>query len=575
MRQSKPTEKTSSGDNKLKSDGMGRHHSENKESSCEFHLQRIRKLALNGDDKEELERLLADSRLTRGLNAEQMQELATISLAQGLVTQGLNLLQQLNNRFPDFFPGWQEHAEVLRLLGDTRLLVTLRYRAARHLDPKQLSTLFQGMGLAEVMDDPATENSRSHDSDHGDSIEEFPEFQPFLTTQRHSRQIKAYMKLFQGRKDLFARQWVDRNRNSSGYSPVRREITLADIEDHIAGKRTYGIYLMNPNNTVHTGVIDIDLRPEYRGKGALKGLTGPVKREIKFIMGQIKEAAAKAGMACIGEFSGGKGYHLWFPVNTPVPAAEMRAALYALSHIVASKCEFFQLEIFPKQDRLTGKGLGNLVKLPLGIHRATGKRSFLIIGGARDIDRQLAALEGFEPSGPQSVSMLAGEAARTQVVLHPASAKLEEHFPDLVKLMNGCRILGQLISECLKGRDPGERGRKVMLATIGFLRNGREMLHHLLAGAPDYNRPLLDYEISRLRGTPLGCRRIHSLMGFGEGGLDCSFELKKGEYPHPLLLLDHWKRDIESAPLHAERIENLRDAILHLKTAIKIVERFL
>jgi hypothetical protein len=36
------------------------------------------------------------------------------------------------------------------------------------------------------------------------------------------------------------------------------------------------------------------------------------------------------------------------------------------------------LEFFPKQASVKGKGLGNLIKLPLGIHRRTGRRSQLL-----------------------------------------------------------------------------------------------------------------------------------------------------------------------------------------------------
>jgi hypothetical protein len=34
--------------------------------------------------------------------------------------------------------------------------------------------------------------------------------------------------------------------------------------------------------------------------------------------------------------------------------------------------------MFPKQDSLNGKDLGNLMKLPLGINRKTGNRSYFV-----------------------------------------------------------------------------------------------------------------------------------------------------------------------------------------------------
>ncbi len=52
----------------------------------------------------------------------------------------------------------------------------------------------------------------------------------------------------------------------------------------------------------------------------------------------------------------------------------------------------FNLEVFPKQDRLAGKGLGNLVKLPLGIHRGTGRRSHFVPRQGRTVWEELECL---------------------------------------------------------------------------------------------------------------------------------------------------------------------------------------
>ncbi|MEK6885119.1 MAG: hypothetical protein AABY22_36145, partial [Nanoarchaeota archaeon] len=42
------------------------------------------------------------------------------------------------------------------------------------------------------------------------------------------------------------------------YVPVKREITLKDIEQHLAGEKTVGIYQVNEANRVKWGVIDTD-----------------------------------------------------------------------------------------------------------------------------------------------------------------------------------------------------------------------------------------------------------------------------------------------------------------------------
>ena len=59
-----------------------------------------------------------------------------------------------------------------------------------------------------------------------------------------------------------------------------------------------------------------------------------------------------------------RGGHLWIFFVTPVPASCARAWLLP----------YWQqgLELYPKQDE--GKGYGSLIRLPLGIHRRSGKR---------------------------------------------------------------------------------------------------------------------------------------------------------------------------------------------------------
>lgn len=65
------------------------------------------------------------------------------------------------------------------------------------------------------------------------------------------------------------------------------------------------------------------------------------------------------------EDSGQKGRHLWLFLERPVPAHVARGFGQALVRAHCPTDERLHLEVFPKQDRLDRKGLGNLVKLPL------------------------------------------------------------------------------------------------------------------------------------------------------------------------------------------------------------------
>jgi len=164
-----------------------------------------------------------------------------------------------------------------------------------------------------------------------------------------------------------------------------------------------------------------------------------------------------------------------------------------------------------------------------------------------------------------------GNGRPAEVVIHPRYEKWAAAYPELAALRVKCPMLGQLMVHVRQARALSVREEKVLLGTLSHLPRGREYLHHLFSELPEYNRPLLDYRISRVRGTPLGCKRIHSLLDEGGASLPCRFDTA-ASYPHPLLHLDGYQDG--DAP-KCEKVENLKDAVAGLKAALVQLERFL
>ena len=516
-------------------------------------LDRLRTAPLDEEGATFVRRALAEPRLLAGIEAEEMLELAVIAQQHGLLEQALDIYERLHDRFPACADGWQQHLQLLHLLGNRRKSAQVRARALAHVSPD----LLPGPGSEEL---DATPSPSGADTDIT---------APFLQLRREEEQVRLFMRIFRGREDAFARQWVDRREEKQGYVPVRRPLQPADVREHLAGHRTYGIYLLDHDSNVRIGVIDMDLVSRYRDRATAKKQWAAIRRETIYLHKRISSLAREAGLCVLAEVSGGKGYHFWFPVREPVPAAAMRKALQQLIGRLEDDVECFSLEIFPKQDKRTGKGFGNLVKLPLGIHRGTGKPSSFVMAADRGRDSQFDLLAQIKPAPPAAVLRLAAEKQKTPVLLHPRQAAMAAEYPELAVLENNCAMLGQITATLRSARELSLREEKILLGTIGHLPRARLLLHHLFAGLPEYNRALLDYKISRVRGTVLGCKRIHRLLERG-GGLPCTFE---GDgYPHPLRHLDDFRQ--EDVP-KKEKITNLEDALLCLKTAIRQVERFM
>ena len=140
---------------------------------------------------------------------------------------------------------------------------------------------------------------------------------------------------------------------------------------------------------------------------------------------------------------------------------------------------------------------------------------------------------------------------REKVLIHPRLQKWSGDFPELATIEASCPPLGQIIASCRQGKTISNTEERVLFQTLGFLKRSKTLLHHLMALVPEYNPHLVDFKLSRLRGTPLGCRRIHSVLGFTADL--CAFP-RQGDYEQPLL---HLGEGEQGEGRKAEQVENL------------------
>lgn len=158
-----------------------------------------------------------------------------------------------------------------------------------------------------------------------------------------------------GNPDVYAVQ-----RKNGEWFPVREPLTVKVLRSHLEEKTTIGTYIGHKRDDVtvaRTLVFDFDTGDEARAEAeaALAALE---------MLGLDETALAI-------EFSGRKGYHVWLVLEEYVPNADLRRVGRAALAIAGLRCE-----MFPKQDEV--RDLGNLVKLPGGIHQVTEKANEFI-----------------------------------------------------------------------------------------------------------------------------------------------------------------------------------------------------
>jgi hypothetical protein len=163
--------------------------------------------------------------------------------------------------------------------------------------------------------------------------------------------VRTMRALFIGRDDTYVVQNDD-----GSYVRVDGKLTDEIIEDHLAGKITIGVYQHDLDSRIKWIVFDFDeSKPD-----ALK-------------LFNYLRSHERYRDACLLEDTGGRGAHVWVFFNPAIPACVGRYLAEEILEKVQVKCE-----IFPKQDKISPKGFGNQVRLPLGIHRKYGRFGVLI-----------------------------------------------------------------------------------------------------------------------------------------------------------------------------------------------------
>ncbi|MFH1629660.1 MAG: hypothetical protein ABIE47_13175 [Pseudomonadota bacterium] len=190
--------------------------------------------------------------------------------------------------------------------------------------------------------------------------------------------IKTFREAFQGRQDVVPRYW--QSKKGAGYAPICKNewlaiclkgkvrnacqdcpnpdyVPLSDqlILDHFNGKQILGVYPLLTNNTCNFTTPDLDNH---------SGDRDPLKDVLSFHEAcEVQEIPTYPLRS-----KSGNGYHSYTFFNAPVPAWKARAVLFALlleAGVIGADVRLSSFDrLFPNQDELSGKGLGNLIALP-------------------------------------------------------------------------------------------------------------------------------------------------------------------------------------------------------------------
>jgi len=206
-----------------------------------------------------------------------------------------------------------------------------------------------------------------------DSISDY--FSDVNNTSDSLAKISLFMSLFKGRDDVYAKRWENKNKGTSGYSPVCLNLWKAGvcgkpktscskcenklyaaldedvIENHLRGNSVVGIYPMLPDETCCFLAMDFD-EADWQSDISL-----------------FRDVCIEFNIPVAVERSrSGNGGHVWFFFENRLPAALARKFGTALLTFSMSRRHEIQFKsydrLFPSQDTMPKGGLGNLIALP-------------------------------------------------------------------------------------------------------------------------------------------------------------------------------------------------------------------
>lgn len=220
------------------------------------------------------------------------------------------------------------------------------------------------------------------------------------------------------------------------YHPIRRPFTVEDMQHHLDKRITYGHYLVDSANMCRVFAFDIDLNkkgvwpPKPHIQGNHEGIEfNPMAHWmsrkpdftriwLKYQFRMVSELLARAitrelGLPALIAYSGSKGMHV-YALAGPITGEQARAGIDIVldslgcfepvrgrnffKHVNDDPVDGypnFTIEVFPKQERVDNKhkGLGNLMRLPLGRNQKTTDPTFFV-----DCSRPMTELVPLDPA---------------------------------------------------------------------------------------------------------------------------------------------------------------------------------
>lgn len=358
-------------------------------------------------------------------------------------------------------------------------------------------------------------------------------------------QLMNYMELFAGREDLYAEEALQAD-GKCMFTPIMEPLTEKVIRNHLKGVTTICTYVQRANNTAKYLILDIDI-----SKSILLQMEEGTK-EFELYLEQageyalaIQQEVKRLGLTAYVEQSGFRGFHVWVFFSEWIPTRYVNL----LSGLIEDRTNVYKkeginLEIFPNKTRIRANKFGQAIRLPLGIHMRSGKRSRFMDESAAWVEDYGDFLGAVIRHSCAEVKRILGTCLSKTVQMQQARV-VDADLTDFGELAQEVRVVLEKCTLtrylCQKARKTGYLShfeRLTVLYIFGHLgEEGKEFVHTVMRFTLNYQYQITERFIQKLPEKPISCLKLREQYKqvTAEYGCSCNFQRTKNCYPSPVL----------------------------------------
>ncbi len=348
--------------------------------------------------------------------------------------------------------------------------------------------------------------------------------------------VSAWMDIFGSDQTVF-NQFVD-SLGRHGYKPAPHKLTPNYLESHWRGASTISVQVADRKGLCRFAVLDFDV-----SRKSIEELPQAkfekIRQDLLLHGRSVQDKAFKSGLNGILEDSGYKGYHLWFFFSKPLSAEFASEFLKELVRISPKPPEGAHVELFPVAAKIAAEDMNSRIKMPLGLHRLSGRRSAFLMPDGSPVARQIQFISTRSARNQESAVRKAMAAWRVSEKYRGGGSAASGRVSEL---LSKCNMLNAIRGKAESEKFLSHYERIVIRGILSPLgEEGVAEIHRILSNCDNYSRKITDKMLSDRRDHfPMACHKIREILGdsYTEVQCSCSFKKRAGQYSHPLRHLD-------------------------------------